>query len=140
MMEELLRKKLLESRNEFEKIKEEQKFKKFSLEVVLSFDDSNNVVIVMKNIAVQENDTNIYFGKSTEIKTGSEDMSIFIELLKYAEERYGSQFNYAIHPIIYCFFGNGMNTQKMEYILNQFKDNKITIKGKFGFVISEAIF
>lgn len=139
-MKERLREKLLETRNEFEEIKGKYKCKRFFLEVDLSFDDENNVVIIMRSVATKEDDINICFGKQEVIETKNEDMSVFIDLLKYAEKRYENQFVYVIHPIIYCFFGNGMNTKKLEYVLTQFKDNKDYIKEKIGFAISETIF
>lgn len=141
-MKELLRKKLLEARNEFEELdeKEKQKYKKFLVEVALTFDNEENIVIIMRNVAIRQDDVNFPFGCDETIETKKNDINIFMELLEYAEDRYGEQFTYAINPSIYCYYGKSMYTKKFEHILKEYVGNEDIINDKMGFAISETIF
>ncbi len=141
-MKELLRKKLLEARNEFEELdeKEKQKYKKILVEVALTFDSEKNIVIIMRNVAISQDDINFPFGCDETIETETNDINVFMELLKYAEDRYGEQFTYAIHPAIYCYYGKSMYTKKFEHILQEYVGDEEIINDKMGFAISETIF
>lgn len=138
-MKKVLREKLLETRKEFEQIEGKEKYKNFLLEVDFSF-DGNNTMIIMRKLATTENDECIPFGLVETIMLEDNAVDTFLELLAYAEDRYASQFIYAIHPFIYCLYGNEMNTDKFKRILKMVKGNEEVLNGKMGFAVIENIF
>lgn len=137
-MKKLLREKLLETRRDFLKLKEYEKNKSFLLEMNLNFDKEDMLVITIQKMYENEDNEYINFGKQEIIETQSKEINVFIELMRYAEDKYCEQFIYAIHPFIYCFYGNDMNTAKFEYIVS--KGDKSFLSGKMGFAIKENIF
>lgn len=138
-MKELLREKLLETRRDFENLENKEKCKCFMLEVDLCFDKSQNVVI--KFIKIYENENGEYdtFAEEEFVETNDSNVGIFIELLRYAEDRYGVQFTYAVNPLIHYLYGNVMDTEKFKRVIGAYED-KTAINDKLGFAIIETIF
>ena len=140
-MKELLTKKLLEARSEFLSLKDKENYEMFFVLVDLNIIDNENANVVFKFFKIPKNQyTSEEFGSETQIKTTVKD---YVELLKYAEERYLNQFSYEVSGLISCMYGDDMCSEKFEYIIQSFADsgnNSLTLSGNFGFIISETIF
>lgn len=140
-MKELLTKKLLEARSKFLSLKDKENYVMFFVLVDLNIIDNENANVVFKFFKVPKNEyTSEEFGCETQVKATVKD---YVELLKYAEERYLNQFSYEVSGLISCMYGEDMCLEKFEYIIENFADNgtnSLSLSGNFGFIISETIF
>lgn len=140
-MKKMLREELIKTREKFLNLKDYEKYHSFYLMADLKLIDKENAILVFDSFALTEDGIVVNLKNTKKVKIKIED---YLELAKYAEERYMFQFSFEINDLLGCIYNiENANFEMFEYILKDLieKDEMDLITdADFGFVIAETIF
>lgn len=144
-MKEKLRKKLIQTRNDFLELDDYEEYEFFGL-VVLLTPKEEKVFIELRPVAFKDVDKykeeaiNLFADEEI-IGELNQDREEFEELVKYALKRYQDQFSFGSSFVLDALYGEGMNIEKFLYIINDIHEiNQPQLYIDIGFIITETIF